>query len=139
MRTSWLLPTLAAWSAMLERDDLYDVIASNSKTDYPEICLQLWHPTKDLPKHLYFRMAQYQCGESEAPIKLPDTAEEFRSRMKAILESSQHNIVESSPAWNEGIPAIDFVACRHFRTPVAPFLLCKLLRADEPSKPREDI
>lgn len=130
MRTSWLLPTLAAWSVILERDDLYAVIAKNSKTDYPEICLQLWHPTQDLPKHLYFHMAQYQCGESEAPIHLPDTAEEFRNRMRVILDSSRHNIIESSPAWKEGIPAIDLVACRHFRTPVAPFFLYQLLQKD---------
>lgn len=136
MRTSWLLPTLAAWAVVLERDDLYAVIAKNSKTDYPEICLQLWHPTQDLPKHLYFHMAQYQCGESEAPIKLPDTAQEFRGRMKAILESSRHNIIESSPTWREGVPAIDFMAYRHFRTPVAPFLLCKLLQTNDPSSTR---
>lgn len=122
MRTSWLLPTLAAWSVVLERDDLYAVIAEGSKTDYPEICLQLWHPTQDLPKHLYFRMAQYQCGESEAPINLPDTAEEFCDRMRAVLDSSRHNVIESSPAWRERIPAIDLVACRHFRTPIPPFL-----------------
>ncbi len=130
MRTSWLLPTLAAWAVILERDDLYAVIAKNSKSDYPEICLQLWHPTQELPKHLYFHMAQYQCGESEAPIKLPDSVEEFRGRMRTILDSSRHNIIESSPAWKEGIPAIDLVACRHFRTPVAPFLLYQLLRND---------
>lgn len=128
MRTSWLLPTLAAWAAILEQDDLYNVIATNSKTDYPEICLQLWHPTQELPKHLYFHMAQYQCGESEAPISLPDSADEFRDRMKMVLESSRHNILKSSPAWKEGLPAIDLVACRHFRTPIAPFLLYQLLR-----------
>lgn len=130
MRTSWLLPTLAAWAVILERDDLYAAIAKNSKTDYPEICLQLWHPTQDLPKHLYFHMAQYQCGESEAPINLPDTAEEFSGRMRAVLDSPRHNIIESSPAWKEGMPAIDLIACRHFRTPVAPFLLYQLLRLD---------
>lgn len=130
MRTSWLLPTLAVWAVILERDDLYSVIERNSKTDYPEICLQLWHPTQELPKHLYFHMAQYQCGESEAPIKLPDTVEEFRDRIQAVLNSSRHNIIESSPAWKEGVPAIDLVACRHFRTPVAPFLWYQLLRND---------
>lgn len=128
MRTSWLLPTLATWAVILERDDLYAVIAKNSKTDYPEICLQLWHPTQELPKHLYFHMAQYQCGESEAPIKLPDTVEQFRDRVQAVLNSSRHNVIESSPAWKQGLPAIDLVACRHFRTPVAPFFLYQLLR-----------
>lgn len=131
MRTSWLLPTLAAWAVILDRDDLYAVIAKNSKTDYPEICLQLWHPTQDLPKHLYFHMAQYQCGESDAPIHLPDTAQEFRDRMKAILDSTRHNIIESSPAWRQGLPALDFVACRHFRTPVPPFFWFQLLRTNK--------
>lgn len=137
MRTSWLLPTLAAWAVILDRDDLYAVIAKNSTTDYPEICLQLWHPTQDLQKHLYFHMAQYQCGESEAPIHLPDTAQEFRDRMKAILDSTRHNIIESSPAWRKGLPALDFVACRHFRTPVAPFLWFQLLRIDKHEAPKE--
>jgi len=137
MRTSWLLPTLAAWAVILDRDDLYAVIAKYSKTDYPEICLQLWHPTQDLSKHLYFHMAQYQCGESDAPIHLPDTAQEFRDRMKAILDSPRHNIIESSPAWCKGLPALDFVACRHFRTPVPPFLWFQLLRIDKQEVPKE--
>lgn len=129
MKTSWLLPTLAAWSVILKRDDLYDVIAKHSKTEYPEVCLQLWHPTQDLPKHLYYWPAHYHCGESEAPINLPETADEFRSRMKAVLESSRHNIIASSPASIAGIAAIDLVACRHFRTPVAPFVWYQFLRA----------
>ncbi len=129
MTTSWLLPTLAAWSVVLRRDDLYGVIAKHSKTEYPEVCLQLWHPTQDLYKHLYYWPAHYHCGESEAPINLPDTADEFRSRMKAVLESSRHDVISSSPASMAGIVAIDFVACRHFRTPIAPFVWYRFLDA----------
>lgn len=137
MRTSWLLPTLAGWSVMLGRDDLYRVLAKNAKADYPEICLQLWHPTHDLTKHIYYWPAQYHCGESEAPIILPDTSDEFRERMKAVLDSERHDVVSKSPAFLSGVNAIDLVACRHFRTPVAPFLWYQLLRVNNASAQAE--
>lgn len=133
MKTSWLLPTLAGWSVILGRDDVYALIAQNTKTKYPEICLQLWHPTQDIAKHLYYWSAQDHCGESEAPINLPGTSGEFRSRMKAVLASERHNSIASSPACAAGLPAIDLVACRHFRTPVAPFLWYQLLQDSESS------
>ncbi len=133
MRTSWLLPTLAAWAVILERNDLYEILAKNTKSDYPEVCLQLWHPTQDLAKHLYYWPAQYRCGEAEAPISLPDTADEYRERMKAFLASTRHDIRAFSPALLEGMDAIDLVASRHFRTPVAPFFWYRLLPKNDPS------
>jgi len=138
MSTSWLLPTLAGWSVILERNDLYDVLAKHSKTAYSEICLQLWHPTnQDLSKHLYYWSAQYHCGESEAPIILPDAENEFRTRMEAILQLARYNIIDSSTAGKAGIPAIDLVACRHFRTPVAPFFWYRLLHPRDLSSLQE--
>jgi len=133
MKTSWLLPTLAGWSVILDRDDVYDLIARGTTTQYPEMCLQLWHPTQDIAKHLYYWSAQDHCGESEAPINLPGTSGEFRSRMKAVLASERHNSIASSPACAAGLPAIDLVASRHFRTPVAPFLWYQLLQDSESS------
>lgn len=129
MKMSWLLPTLAGWSVILGRDDLYDMLAKNTKADYPEICLQLWHPTQDIIKHLYFWSAQYHCGESEAPIILPDTSDAFRDMMKAVLGSDRHNVVDKSPALLAEIAALDLVASRHFRTPVAPSFWYRLLEA----------
>ncbi|MBI5056152.1 MAG: hypothetical protein HZB61_06020 [Nitrospirae bacterium] len=132
MSTSWLLPTIAGWSVILERHDLYDVLTKNSKKDYAEICLQLWHPTnQDFFKHLYYWTAYHHCGESEAPIVLPDDAREFRARMEGILKSERHNVIASSTAGKAGISAIDLIACRHFRTPVAPFFWYKLLQLKE--------
>ena len=129
MKTSWLLPTLAGWSVILGRDDLYDTLAQNTKSRYPEICLQLWHPTQDVAKHLYYWSAQDHCGETEAPIILPATPSELRDRMKVILDSERYNIIASTPAAMAGMPALDLIACRHFRTPVAPFLWYQLLRS----------
>jgi hypothetical protein len=126
MKMSWLLPTLAGWSLILERTDLYDVLAKNTHLAYPEVCLQLWHPTQEIGKYLYYGHAQYRCGESEAPIELPATPDEFRKRMKALLSSSRYDVA-SSPACLAGVPALDFIACRHFRTPVPPFLWYRFL------------
>lgn len=127
MKMSWLLPTLAGWAVLLGRDDLYEAIAKNSKNEYPEVCLQLWHPTQELAKHLYYWPAQYHCGESEAPITLPDRSSEFRDMMKAVLDSERHNIIDKSPAGLAGIVALDLVACRHYRTPVAPYFWYRLM------------
>jgi hypothetical protein len=148
MRTSWLLPTLAGWSVILERNDLYEVLAKSSKADYPEVCLQLWHPTaQDFFKHLYFSPAQNSCGESEAPIILPDDANEYRTRMKALLQLERHNIVSSSTACKVGLTALDLLGCRHFRIPVAPFFWYRFLelknsssqmdKADEEATPKD--
>lgn len=131
MKTSWFLATLAGWAVILERNDLYDVLSKNTKSDYPEVGLQLWHPTEDVAKHLYYWQAQYRSGEAEAPIVLPDTFDEYRDRMKLILASNRHNIRSFSPALLSGMDSIDLVASRHFRTPVAPYFWYRLLPKDE--------
>lgn len=137
MRTSWLLPTQAGWSVILERDDLYEFLSKSTKTYYPEVCLQLWHPTQDIAEHLYYGSAQLHCGESEAPISLPEKPDEFRDRMKAVMKSERYNIFASSTACMAGVPALDLVACRHFRTPVAPFLWYQFLGGDGSSSQPE--
>jgi hypothetical protein len=127
MRTSWLIPTLATWSVILGQDDLYEVLANNSKNSYPEICLQLWHPTTECAQHMYYRSAADHCGEVEAPICLPDTLAEYREMMRAILNTPRFDISTFSPACLAGMDAIDLIACRHFRTPVAPSFWFSLL------------
>jgi hypothetical protein len=131
MKTSWFLATLAGWAVILERNDLYEVLAKNTKSDYPEVCLQLWHPTEDVAKNLYYWQAQYRSGEAEAPIVLPETSNEYRDRMKLILASNRYNIRIFSPALLAGMDAIDLVASRHFRTPVAPYFWYRMLPKDE--------
>ncbi|OIR14640.1 hypothetical protein GALL_44450 [mine drainage metagenome] len=128
MNMSWLLPTLAGWAVLLGRDDLYAALAKNSKNEYPEVCLQLWHPTQDLAKHLYYWSAQHHCGESEAPITLPNRSSEFLNMMNAVLDSERHNVIDNSSAGLAGIVALDLIACRHHRTPIAPYFWYRLLK-----------
>ncbi len=126
MKMSWLLPTLAGWALLLEKVDLYAVLVRGTKNDYPEVCMQFWHPTDNLSKFIYFSQAQFRCGEAEAPIHLPDNQEEFREKAMALLSSSRHNIIDASSAGMAGLLALDLIACRHFRTPVAPYYWYRL-------------
>lgn len=121
MSTSWTLATLASWCAILGMDREYEVLARESQKCYTEVCLQLWHPDMDIYQHLYFRKAQFECGASEAPIVLPQSASAWRDHIKAIINSNQAQIAAASPAMQIGIPALDLIANRHFSTLVAPY------------------
>ena len=120
MATSWLLPTLAGWCVILGEEGWYKRVVSGQEVEaYPDVCSQLWHPLKeDLFNHLYFHQAQYECGETEAPIKFPNEIAEHQKHMETILASERHEVVESSPAFGENLYGLDIIAMRHFKTPV---------------------
>ncbi len=132
MDTSWTLATLAGWSAILDQDDRYVLLAKECRESYPGICVQLWHPDEALYKHLYFHQAQFDCGASEAPIDLPERAVAWRDHIRTILASDQTAIAEASPAAHAGIPVLDLIACRHFSTPVAPVFWYRFVGALAP-------
>lgn len=122
MNTSWLLPTLAAWCVIYDDQEGYDALKRlQNRDEGPEICFQLWHPNSDLFSNLYFQQAHHICGETEAPILLPQDMNEFRQRMQTLTDSTRHNVVDSSPAYENNFIALDLIACRHHRTPIAPF------------------
>ncbi|MEI8572892.1 hypothetical protein U737_00135 [Methylomonas sp. LW13] len=120
MEISWTLATIAGWSVILGMDDLYEVLAKNAKDAYPNVCIQIWHPEKDLYQHLYFETAHFDSGATEAPIHLPPTAAEYRKQMNMIRESDFGKILIDSPAAKAELIGLDFIAYRHFQTPVPP-------------------
>ncbi|WP_353116574.1 hypothetical protein [Nitratidesulfovibrio sp.] len=126
MNSSWTLATLAGWAAILKEKEHYTKLATGCKNDYPDTCVQLWHPDKDIYSHLYFCRSHFQCGASEAPIILPDNPGEWIEHMKTITRSPQEKIYEASPALQTGLAALDIIACRHFLTPVPPFFWYRL-------------
>jgi hypothetical protein len=127
MEMSWTLATIAGWSVIMGMDELYGVLAKNAKEKYPEVCIQLWHPEKDLYQYLYFQSAHFDSGATEAPIHLPPTAEEYRKQMSMIRESELGKVFFDSHAAKAGLVAIDFIAHRHFSTPVSPVIWYFLL------------
>lgn len=120
--TSWIIPTLMGWTVILKKEDGYNALLKGIKEFYPKICAQLWHPTNDLYHHLYFHQAQYVIGETEAPITFPDNINNYQARMNELRENDRYNIFRESSASRAGLAILDFIACRHFRTPVPPAL-----------------
>jgi len=120
METSWMLATFAGWSVILGMDEMYEVLAQNVRDQYPGVCIQLWHPEKDLYQHLYFLSAHSESGVAEAPIQLPPSAEEYRKQMVMVCKSEFAKVLTESPAARSGLVALDFIAYRHFSTPVPP-------------------
>ncbi|AMK76913.1 MULTISPECIES: hypothetical protein [Methylomonas] len=127
MEMSWTLATIAGWSVILGMDDLYEVLAKNAKDAYPNVCIQLWHPEKDLYQYLYFQPAHFDSGATEAPIHLPPTAEEYRKQMNMIIESEFGKVFFDLHATKAGLVALDFIAHRHFSTPVSPVIWYSLV------------
>ncbi|NMQ30322.1 hypothetical protein E4Q23_22720 [Candidatus Accumulibacter phosphatis] len=117
-QTSWLLATLASWCAMLKFDDLYSLLAQGAATKYPEVGAQLWHPSVDWRLAWYFEPGHHRHGTSEAPYVIPPDAPALRERIKEFNASKVLQWEEHSPALAVGLWPIDFLACRHFRTPV---------------------
>lgn len=117
MRTSWSLATVAAWCVILNLREHYAALSQGVSGPYKEVCGQLWHPTSDWPTYWYFG-GSLNHGETEAPYVLPAAIDEMHKRMTDFLALENYDWIVTSPSRDVGIWAIDFIACRHFRTPV---------------------
>ena len=131
MKMSWCLPTLAAWSALLNLDDLYTVLSSGSRDHYFYVCGQLWHQNSDWQSHWYFSQTR-NFGETEAPFVLPNTAEELRQQIKLFLSLQDYQWNTTSRAHKVGLSILDYIACRHYRRPVPAFAWYNLLTSNHP-------
>jgi hypothetical protein len=127
MEMSWTLATLAGWSIILDMGEVYEELAKNARDRYPNVCIQLWHPEKDLYQHLYFQPVHFESGVTEAPIQLPPAAEDYRKQMNMLRESDVGKVILESPATKAGLFALDIIAHRHFSTPVSPVFWYSLM------------
>lgn len=134
LRTSWMLATIASWCAMLNVDQTYELLAKAQCNDYPKVGAQLWHPSTDWPKRWYFGPAYLENGEAEAPFDLPPLAADLRQRTTKFLELERFKWSEHSETRSAGIWALDFLACRHFRTPVPAVFWYRLAHAQDQAR-----
>ncbi|MDD2336133.1 MAG: hypothetical protein PHD01_06120 [Geobacteraceae bacterium] len=118
--TSWMLPTVAQWAAALSEDQTYAHLVGLQLEVLKDTCFQIWYPDSTTDEFLYRGAAHFESGISEAPVKFPPTADEMRSNMKKLrTESPVKEPVESS-ARKAGLPWLDLIASRHFKTPLDP-------------------
>lgn len=118
MKTSWCLPTILAWCAILALDDVYEAIAKSHAINYPIVCPQIWHPDADSARRWYFGDVLSETGETEAPYQLPESASSLRRSILAYSGLKRLDWASMSSGWASGWPALDMVACRHFGLPV---------------------
>ncbi|ALS98917.1 hypothetical protein [Lacimicrobium alkaliphilum] len=130
MEMSWTLATIAGWCVILDLEDVYKALVEGATQDYPNTCIQLWHPEDDFYQHLYFRPAHFVSGVSQAPIELPPSIEEYKKQMMQILESDFAKAISGSPAVKSRLLGLDFIAFRHFSTPVPPATWYGILRQE---------
>lgn len=133
MSTSWTLSTIAAWCAMLGLDRHYTLLAKGSIGDYANVCGQLWHPAGEWHSRWYFEASHRESGETEAPYLLPIDPAELLARAKELLGLERYEWAKHSPALRAGLWPLDFIACRHFRTPVPPHFWYGLARLNQRS------
>ncbi len=117
-RYSWLLATIGSWCVMLGLDSAYEDLAESHAQAYPDVGSQLWHPSIDWSANWYFGSAHDAHGSTEAPYRLPTSAQALRDRIAQFNATGRLRWEEGSPALAIGLWPLDFVACRHFRTPV---------------------
>ncbi len=124
---SWLIPTVAQWAVVLGAHEAYAHLAKLQTDALKETDLQLWYPDEGTDALRYGGPAHMRSGITEAPIRLPATAQAMRDEILELRAKGPIRDQVMTSAARAGIPFIDFIACRHFRIPVDPAFWQKLL------------
>lgn len=130
--TSWMVPTVAQWCAVLGADEAYTGIAALKGEVMKDTCFQLWYPDAQTDNMRYDRPAFLESGMSDAPLNLPATAEEMRDQIRRTRSDSPVKEQAVTSAAKAGLPFVDFVASRHFRIPVDPAYWQRILTEATP-------
>jgi hypothetical protein len=118
MGASWLTATLATWCVVLGMDNDYAILSRGVAERYQTVAPQLWHPDLSSMNIWYFEAAHTTTGSTEAPFALPAAPEILRARMQSFLVFDDRDVQSVSPAAEMSVYGLDFIACRHYRTPV---------------------
>jgi hypothetical protein len=135
--TSWMIPTVAQWAAALHEDQPYAHLVGLHEDICKDTCSQLWYPDEKTDEFRFRGPAHFESGVAEAPVELPAAAEEMRALMKRARDESPVKERIQSSAMTAGLPWLDFIACRHFRTPVDPYFWQTLGTAAEIPQPAQ--
>lgn len=118
--TSWMVPLLGEWMAALEDEEGYSRLVTLNEVLH-ETTFQIWYPDEKTAEVLYAGSA-VETGITEAPIVLPPTTKEMRDRIRKIRADSPAKQEYLTSAQKVGLWWLDFIANRHFRTPLDPIL-----------------
>jgi hypothetical protein len=115
---SRILAHLAAWTVVLDRNDLYELFAISQQKAFFWVHVHSWHPeTKDYDKFL--AQPLNATGVIESRIDFPMDRDAYAKRRRANFSRPQFEI---PPKISASQPYL-LLACRHFRTMPPPLLL----------------
>lgn len=123
--TSWMVPLLGEWMAVLHDSEGYSRLVALNEI-LKETTFQVWYPDERTAEARYAGSA-VDTGMTEAPIVLPQTVDEMCDRIRKIRADSPAREKSLTSAQKAGIEWLDFVANRHFRTPLDPVLWQELV------------
>ena len=115
-----MVPTVGQWAAALGEDQAYAQLVGLRMDALKDTCFQIWYPDEKTDEVMYRGPAHFESGIAEAPVDLPSTADEMRANMKKTRTESPVKEPVGSSATKAGLPWLDLIASRHFRTPVDP-------------------
>lgn len=117
MELSTLLPMLAHWYAVLDMPVAYEAFRENVVQTFAETALQIWFPDESTEAYLYRGNAGFASGTTFAPLRLPKTLDEYRTKIERLhkARSLPDNL---SCLSQQGWSIISLLSSRHFRTPV---------------------
>ncbi len=123
---STLVPILTQWSAVFNNDNSYAFFLSHKKS-FEKTTLQLWYPDEQTDSLIYYGPAHYESGTNEAPISLPANLHELKKHIELVLSSGHFVDPTVFSHHSFGVPLLDLIASRHFRTPISPQYWQKLI------------
>jgi hypothetical protein len=118
MKMSTLMPMLAEWCVVCDFNDLYCELVEIQKKLLNQTCYQLWYPDDEAINQFYQQNAAKRMGTALAPITLPDSITDLKSNIKQMVDKEKGHDELSS--YKLGIVGLEFIAYRHYRTPVIP-------------------
>ncbi|EKT4081808.1 hypothetical protein D7Y42_03855 [Stenotrophomonas maltophilia] len=119
---STLIPVIMHWCAMMGAGTIYQRVSQMQSSVFKDVCFQLWYPDEATESLIYAQPAQYDSGTTEARISFPLAVADFLEGQRVRAQSGNFVGADVFTAVKEGIPVLVPMACRHFRTPVAPQL-----------------
>lgn len=119
MEVSTFVPTLAEWALVFNLEESYNFLISHMET-FKDTCMQLWYPDETTEEYIYSGPAQYESGTSEAPIALPSDISILKRQIHDLTKSDQYEVLANMSFYKCGIPLLDLIASRHYRTPIHP-------------------
>lgn len=126
---STLVPILTQWSAVFNNHNSYAFFLSHKKS-FEKTTLQLWYPDEQTDSLIYYGPAHYESGTNEAPITLHANLHDLKKHIELVLSTNHFVDPTVFSHHSSGVPLLDLIASRHFRTPISPQYWQKLILND---------